>query len=240
MIHHNHRELLSSTFGVCGGLQEGRSMSNATATIQPNTVLRGHSCAVQCVSFHQEEPLLASGDSEGLIKLWDLQTMRPVLSKRLLPQSQGVLRVACGDGWLLAQARDGLVSIWDVESKAVVSATPSFDVHTGYYGFCRVSYTENLRLAIPGDATGSIELWDGKKNAKIGSLAPKEEDKLGMSMAVKVGYDGVCYRLGYFFCEISSKSPPANHFQYVECSAFGNALDWESEKHRCTRYSKDA
>lgn len=154
--------------------------------IQPVTVFRGHECPVQCVSFHPERGFLASGDSEGVVKLWDIEARRPVLSEGLLPYSKGVLRVACVDESLIVQAREGVVQVWDLEGTQLACGSPRLEVGTGYYGFCKVGYTEELCLGIPSRESGCVEIWNGRSSEKTNVLTPKEDMKLGMCMAIQV------------------------------------------------------
>lgn len=65
--------------------------------------------------------------------------------------------------------------------------TPRYSVHEGHNELRRVRYTKDLGLAVSAEATGGIELWDERRCAETGSLSPKENGKLEVSVAIQVG-----------------------------------------------------
>lgn len=82
---------------------------------------------------------------------------------------------------------DGLASIGYLRSNTNLFRTSRYNVHTGRNEFCGDGYTEDLGSAVPGEATGSIDLWDGRKSAELWSLLQKEDGNLEGSKAIEVG-----------------------------------------------------
>ncbi|KAG1667533.1 hypothetical protein FOA52_013723 [Chlamydomonas sp. UWO 241] len=129
----------------------------------PVAVLRGHSSDVQALQFLCTPgggSLLASGDITGVVRLWSLESLRPVATQQLHDARAGVLCLqhiapqqhdgaGCSDGGgssgitgtgdgglLLSSGRDGSVRAWALREGGL-SERPVFAADTGAFSFCR-------------------------------------------------------------------------------------------------------
>lgn len=63
-------------------------------SIHPVFVLRQHLGEIESTAFRGDELKLASGDNQGWVTVWDLDTRRPSLSIQPSASSNGILSVA--------------------------------------------------------------------------------------------------------------------------------------------------
>lgn len=118
------------------------------------------------------DSLLATGNEDGCVKLWNLNTRRTV--RELAVSSSSVLqvqRVSGFDNAALIQSRDGGVGIWDVDQGKVL-----WKVHTDAYGFCRgavATSSSSPRIIVASPTAGkdrSIVLWDMQGGVPIQTI----------------------------------------------------------------------
>ncbi|GMH43192.1 hypothetical protein BSKO_11114 [Bryopsis sp. KO-2023] len=165
---------------------DGCLCMSSDRTVQPKTVLRGHGSSVQSVAFHRSEALLASGDAQGNVKLWHLNSRRAEFSQQLLPQELGIQRVGFEGDTLLVQGRNGVLKTWSVGDRDPDVENPQVEICTEYYGFCSSHHLGGV-VAMPGKETGSVEIWSLKDAKLVCSLTPnQEEHRTGMCMAIQI------------------------------------------------------
>lgn len=79
--------------------------------------ISGHKCDVNVISWNQRSPnLLASGDDEGIFKIWDLRYIgkAPITEIKWHQDAITSLQWQIHDEWTLAVASaDNTLSIWD-------------------------------------------------------------------------------------------------------------------------------
>jgi WD40 repeat protein len=134
----------------------------------PVTVLRGHEDSVNSLAFLSNS-LLYSGGVDGVLKLWNLQTRRSILSFNghgdssilsLCPQYQIGTLVSCG--------RDGFVRAWKFDNEGVSRGNNEAftSICTGSRHFCNASCdrlstsTHPHLVATPTSEETEIALWD--------------------------------------------------------------------------------
>ena len=120
-----------------------------SSSLLPVTVLRGHSRPVTALSFATissvHKSLILSGDSEGHVKLWSLETSREELHQTEKAHSAGILsieRMNMNASQVVTSARDGLIKVWDMESFPKVISQISLSKEArgeGGHCFCNVS-----------------------------------------------------------------------------------------------------
>ena len=117
--------------------------------------LRGHPTSVTCAVYSPGGLRLASGDGQGNVKIWDLETHREL---RSITGPKSAINALCfsRDGKRLAGAGDDrVVSVWDVETGRELSR---FEGHTDSVLALAFHSTDNR--VVSGGRDGSIYLWD--------------------------------------------------------------------------------
>lgn len=186
-------------------------------------ILRGHEAGVQALAFLCENhgttseqrsddfSLLASGDADGHVKLWDMGACRPCMSwipARAAAQvtsaspspatMKGVLSLhAFNQGRsLLTQVRGGTVSLWDLGN---CGGTPQSlrSWATGSFHFCKVSVGEvgdadrTQLLLAPTVESEQFQLWDMREGSRpVISFTPPGPQNRGLCMCLKLLLSG--------------------------------------------------
>jgi len=120
----------------------------------PPLTNQAHAVAVTSVAITTDGSIVASGDADGLVRLWNLDT------GELLSDLTGHLDVVTGlafspDGTLLASASlDGTLRLWDVRSGAVLARFGDGDVPFNDLVF----NSRGTTLATAG-ADGTVQMW---------------------------------------------------------------------------------
>ncbi|KAJ8599986.1 hypothetical protein CTAYLR_001812 [Chrysophaeum taylorii] len=172
---------------------------------EPEYCLRAHNESVTCVRFVGSK--LASGDTAGQAKLWDLVLQRPIVE--WASSTEGLLEVFehAGGREVLTQARDGKIKLWDIERLSSPETALSRSIHTDAFHFARCSVAR--RGAVPDGASNaafdapdasdylvlapsepmeSMTLWDTRCETYAQRLVLSESDNkaLGMVMSSKL------------------------------------------------------
>lgn len=184
-------------------------MALATSTSKgrapdPVAVLRGHRAAVNVVAFHAPSATLLSGDADGELKIWDLAKHRPVFSSRVHTPSAGVLGIGVSsalDNKILSQGRDGTVKCWQLTGSSL-SRQPILTIKSEAYNFCKLAVARHpatsdepredesggagqVLMAMPGNDTYKVEIWDISSGQSVQSLSPKD-NSVGMCMSLQM------------------------------------------------------
>lgn len=113
---------------------------------EPETVLRGHSGEITAAAFAWKNaaglPTLLSGASNGEVRLWSLQTFRPLATLDAHKGSSCLAVRTLANSRILTQGRDGAVRIWDA-SEGIRSA-PLLELPSECYNFCQCACSESL------------------------------------------------------------------------------------------------
>jgi WD40 repeat protein len=126
-------QLAATRLSTCTALPEQGGMP----AVQPTTVLRGHHGEVQCVEFAQSSEVLLSGDSEGQVRVWHLDTARSVTTDAH-GSNAGVLQLQClGTGSIASQGRDGEVKFWHLQQSGTLQSAGSLPSNGFHFCKCR-------------------------------------------------------------------------------------------------------
>jgi WD40 repeat protein len=150
-------------------------------------VLAGHKGGVTTLACSPDGALLASGDSTGIVKLWDLG----------LGSERNTLRAAdccvvavafSSDGGMLAACRSfgHSVRFWEIASGKPQGELPTPD---GVHG---LAFSPDGRSFVTGDSLGIATLWDLGPRRRLGVVRSEG----GTIRAVAFSHDGECLATG--------------------------------------------
>ncbi|MCC6615968.1 MAG: helix-turn-helix domain-containing protein [Anaerolineae bacterium] len=117
-----------------------------------------HSKLVIPIAWSPDGTTIATGDSEGTIRLWDLTSDDPNASARVISghDLQYNALAFSPDGLTLASGSwDGIVNLWDVDSGSLIETLPG-----RYERIYRLAWAPSGRLLAIASHTRQIRLWD--------------------------------------------------------------------------------
>ncbi|ETO07792.1 hypothetical protein RFI_29597, partial [Reticulomyxa filosa] len=187
---------------------------------EPLFILRHHTDEISVVNFliglpkFKKEPILVSGDVGGCVKLWDLETRRPLHSFNPCEAKKGaILNVTntVSHDYMITQSRSpmsGMIKIWDLNKLGNQSGTEKgtgtvreFD--SKCTTFCKCSVMEpciltekndkskeighNLILCCVNEDKSNVDVWDIRSFQKLRAIniAKISEEKRGMIMSIQ-------------------------------------------------------
>ena len=138
-------------------------------TYREITLLAGHTGVVRAVAFSADGKTLASGDADGAIKLWNLETgdVITLVERRLHVDSVAF----SPDGKMLASGSwNGHVELWDIESGQDLA---SFNGHA--FRVFSVAFSPDGKTIASGGSDNTIKLWDVETKQNIATLTGHED-----------------------------------------------------------------
>jgi WD40 repeat protein/transcriptional regulator with XRE-family HTH domain len=162
------------------GLVDART-GPGNAPIRLLATLQGHTSTVYGVAVSGAGDLVASGDFDGLLKLWEAPGGRCLATVRA--HTGGIFDVAVsGDGRLVASSGlDGTVKLWEAESGRQLATLQG---HCGI--IYDVSASADGRLLASGGDDGVVRLW----GAQDGDLLATMYGHSGIVYSVALSADG--------------------------------------------------
>jgi WD40 repeat protein/transcriptional regulator with XRE-family HTH domain len=158
-----------------------------TGTVRPVAVLKGHTRGVHGVALSADGQLLATGNFDGRVLLWETSTGRPTAT--LLGHAGGVRGVALSaDGRLLASGgTDGTLRLWESTTGHALAALQG---HKG--GILGVALSADGRLVASGGTDGTVRSWD----ARTGDALAAVQGHTGTVRSVALSANGECLASG--------------------------------------------
>jgi WD40 repeat protein len=143
----------------------GNVSQTFSATIRLTVSILSGNVSVYSVAFSPDGRLLASGDWDKTIKLWDVATGS--LVRTLKGHTGGVNSVAFSpDGRLLASGSgDGTIKLWDVATGSLVRTLSG---HTNNVN--SVAFSPDGRLLASGSDDNTIKLWEVASGSEVRTL----------------------------------------------------------------------
>jgi WD40 repeat protein len=129
-------------------------------------VLIGHQASISALAFGSGGSYLASGDSAGVVKVWNVTDKRLVTSVVTESSSQPtVTAVALSDsGDILATScfLDRVVKLWDGRSGRLRGTIPTSEL-----GVTAMAISSDSTMLALGEGRGSVRLWDVARNREL-------------------------------------------------------------------------
>ena len=154
-------------------------------------VFLGHKYSVNSVVFSPNRRRIASGSSDGTIRVWDAESGADVAVMR--GHKDVVTSVAYGpDGHRIASGSwDETVRVWDAESGAEVAVLRG---HKGYV--MSVTYSPDGRRIASGSWDETVRVWDANSGAELRSCADMKTGSRAYSTVQTVGGSPVLAQAG--------------------------------------------
>jgi WD40 repeat protein/transcriptional regulator with XRE-family HTH domain len=149
--------------------------------LRSNTLLEtlSHPHPVSAIAWSPQARLLASGDFDGGIRVWELHTTEPAICIRAFSgHANWVMGLAFApDGSLLASgSRDGVVKLWDIASGGW---RQTFAGHMD--GINRVTWSPDGRMLASGSRDTTIRLWDVEEGSARAVLQGHTAEVYGLA-----------------------------------------------------------
>lgn len=154
---------------------------------QYEKILSGHNSAVYSVAFSPNGQILASGSTDGTLKLWNVSNGE--VETQCIASLEGhrgaVLSVAfCPDGKTIASAGiDGTIGLWDVNTGKCQQV---FSGHTNYVwavAFIPQSTGEKSVLLASGSFDSTVKLWSVKTGSCLQTLRGHNKEVFGIAIS---------------------------------------------------------
>ena len=186
------------------------------------TTLSGHTGPVLSVAFSPDSTTLASGSTDGTVKLWDMETKTNTAT---FEGDLFVYSVAFSPNGktLAAGLHGGTINLWDLETG---TNTATFEENLFLHS---VAFSPDGRTLAAGLEGGTVKLWDLKTNTStsfswpVGNVGSVAFSPDGSTLAAGLGNgDDGSHHAAVKLVELGTKSivTLSGHTQYIYSVAF--------------------
>ena len=144
----------------------------AAAALPGIGILADHTGTVNSVAFSPDGKTLASGNTDGTVRLWDVATRRQLGSPLTGPTGTVNSVAFSPDGKTLASGNtDGTVRLWDVATGRQLGSLLTGPTGTATsVKFNSVAFSPDGKTLASGNTDGTVRLWDVATGRQLGSL----------------------------------------------------------------------
>lgn len=162
---HNELQALSASVEALKELQimniensdDLEKVKNLISKIRKRSEFKAHTSQVSSINFSPDGKLLASGGTDGFLKIWSLEEKKRIDSNYSPVHQRRISAVEFSpDGKLLASASyDGIVKIWTNQGKFLYSLSSNKkDV------ILSISFNSDSSLLAASSSSGNITIWN--------------------------------------------------------------------------------
>lgn len=126
------------------------------------TLLEGFSSAITSAAFSQDGTMVATGEEDGTIRLWDPETGASTAVLEGHPDIVNSVSFSHDGSILAAASGDGSVGLWDPATGDQVGALQGHEAHVLSVAFSPVS-----NMLASGGWNGSLIVWDAITQEKV-------------------------------------------------------------------------
>ncbi|KIO22401.1 hypothetical protein M407DRAFT_63471, partial [Tulasnella calospora MUT 4182] len=148
--------------------------TNIWTSSATSALLASHRNSIGSVAFSPNGKTLASGSSDGIIQLWDVQTQAP-LGGPLTGHSEGITSVVFSpdSNTLASGSWDTTVRLWDV-----LTQTPLGEPLTGHNDMIKgVAFSPSGKALATGSHDATVRLWNLQTGAPLGEPLTSHDGK---------------------------------------------------------------
>jgi WD40 repeat protein len=134
-------------------------------------VLDGHNGGINALAFSADAGLLASGDSSGVVKIWDVASGRERASLPACPRGTAIVSLALSpDGTRLATTGlfESVVRLWDATSGRPCGTVPGSQSAVN-----GLAFSPDGRLLAVARQDGTAVIRDASGAHELGSVGPR-------------------------------------------------------------------
>ncbi|MEG4110705.1 MULTISPECIES: WD40 domain-containing protein [unclassified Microcoleus] len=154
------------------------ALQQAVSVVKERNHLEGHSNSVNSVAFSPDGKRLASASFDNTIKLWHLETQKPIAT--LTGHSSSVRSVAFSpDGKILAStSADKTIKLWNLQTaKAIATLRGHSDK------VMSVAFSPDGKILASASADKTIKLWHLQSKKPIATLTEHSNEVSGVAFS---------------------------------------------------------
>jgi WD40 repeat protein len=156
-----------------------------------------HSSMINCVTISPDSSVLASGSSDGTVKLWNFRT--GACLHTFGDHSETIAKIAISPDSSLVSSHDGVMRVWRVADGApVFSLRPDYfyrvDIFHGarHPEWGRTAFSHDCRQFASISTSGKIDLWEIEGRRIIGTFFHPQMEQLEdtRNLRIRFTHDG--------------------------------------------------
>ncbi len=136
------------------------------------------SCGVKSLSSHPYEPLFATGNMDGQIKVWDLNSGEQIFTLKGHTDWIRALKFSPCGKFLISGSSDCMIMVWDIQERICISILKG---HTDWID--SVTFGKSHNIFASGSFDGTIRLWDINKRECFKIFSGESDPILSVSFS---------------------------------------------------------